>query len=119
MKKTISKRKNPPANIFVVSWGEYEDDTDNLSSGTFNDIYTTKKKAVDEVWNAMLNCMLGSLSANDKSEWKELYGSDNPDEILHKCVKVSYDETYFEYTDPVYSTRCNYTIVKYAVKYAV
>lgn len=119
MKKTTSKRKNPPANIFVVSWGEYEDDTSNLSSGTFSNIYTTKKKAVDEVWKVMLDDMLISLSANDESEWKELYGSNDPDKILHGCVKVSADETYFEYTDPVYSTRCNYTIVKYAVKYAV
>lgn len=73
--------------IFVVSWAEYDRDTDNLTSGTFAFIYSSLEKARKAVMDVIRDTVRDDTDCYEKSHWKSVYGTTNFDRIVNKFIE--------------------------------
>ena len=107
MKKTEKKR-----NMFIVSWSEWDIDTDNLSVGSFEHPYRSLKSAMEAVMKCILSQAEDLLSMYDPEDRKDAYGTDDPKELVKELVTM---ETRFtvEVKDP--TTVAMYLISKYEI----
>lgn len=86
--KTTKPKKPSKTEFFVVAWADYDQNSDDqLALGTIPDIFSTKKKAQNAVMRLILDQTKDDMAMYEKSEWKEVFGSEDPKEVATKSIR--------------------------------
>ena len=72
--------------IFVVNWAEYDENMNSLTSGQFENVYSTLDKAHAAVMEAIRDSVKDATGYFDESEWEEVYGTKDFEEIVKKFI---------------------------------
>jgi len=115
MKKTTEKKN--PKNIFVISWSAIDtDEPKNSSSGTFHNIFSTKKKARQAVMDEVASLAAQDLDAYDTDEDKvDALGTANVRELAKKMVLI--DQGMYVECENAIGVVTQFSIAKYDMNY--
>lgn len=113
--KTIKPKKPSKTEFFVVAWADYDQNSDDqLAVGTLSDIFSTKKKAQNAVMRLIVDQVTTDMEMYEKSEWKEVFGSEDPKEVAAKSIR----ENTGNFVSVEHETyRSLYTIDKFDLKF--
>ena len=88
--KNTTKPKKTPKNIYVISWAAVDTcEPGSTSSGTFTNIFSTKKKARQAVMDEVASLAAQDLDAYDTEKDKiDALGTADVRELAEKMVKL-------------------------------
>ena len=112
--KTKAKKPASSTEFYVVAWSDYDPNEEAVATGTLSDIFSTKKKAQNAIMRCILERAKDDMSMYAKSEWKEIFGTEDPKEVAAKSIRVN-TGTYFEVESE--NCRSQYTIDKFDLKF--
>ena len=87
----MAKKSN--TEFYVVSWTDYDTDSNNISTGFLSELYPTLAKARAAVKNLVLTAAQEDMEAYNKDELKEVFGTEDP-EIYAKTMITTDQKKY-------------------------
>lgn len=108
------KTKTSSTEFYVVAWSDYDPNTESVTIGTLSEIYSTKQKARNAVMRLIVERAKDDMSVYDKSEWKSVFGTEDPKEVAAKSIRMN-TGTYFEVESE--TCRSQYTIDRFDFKF--
>ena len=114
--KKNTKKSNE---AYFVAWAEYESDTGVMTSGVLGNIYATEEAARREVMRLLKETVQDEMDMYDESEWMEIFGSKDADEIVRRHILNDYNHPrgFILFKNPTTDVEQQYTIEKYYLRY--
>ena len=113
--KTKAKKPASSTEFYVVAWTDYAPDADDkVALGTLSDIFSTKKKAQNAIMRLILEGVKDDMSMYEKSEWKEVFGTEDPKEVAAKSIRENTGNFFAVERE---ACRTLYTIDKFDLKF--
>lgn len=81
-----------PNEFYVVAWTDYDPNTDSVSCGFLSELYSTLAKARKAVKNLVLDVAKDDMEGYDKSEWMEVFGTEDARELAKKMTTTDQRE---------------------------
>ena len=118
MNKTTKKAtgKTTKNDIYVVSWAEYDDNNNSMTSGTFMDIYSSYEKARKAVDECIDETVRDDMFSFDEDEYEDVYGAATFEDIRRKFIAEDRHD-YIKVVNCSTSVECQYIITHYSTKY--
>jgi hypothetical protein len=102
--------------IFVVSWADWDGNEDNMTSGTFTDIFSTYEAARKAVEDAIDQTVADDMYAFDESDYEDVYGTKDKAEIKRKFIRTDTHD-FIVVQNPNTDYENQYTITRYSLEF--
>lgn len=108
--------KKNPTDIYVVSWADYDGNSEIMTSGTLTDIFSTYEAARAAVDSQIDQIVADDMYAFDEDEYEDAYGTKDKAEIRRMFVcRDTHD--FILVRNPNTDCESQYSISKYSLNF--